>query len=464
MIKKVLVIIPHSDDEISLVGTIMNQFIENNIELVALFVTNGDFEADITEKRMKETLLATQKMQFSKVLFLGYSDNPGKGYKHIHDINNEYIYSSMEGRQETYGIDSTIDYRYNISGYHNKYLVKNIENDIRECLLEEKADLLIYPDWDVHPDHRMTSLLVDSAVVTLIKEYDYRPIILKKFAYAGVWFGQRDYYYYPMKETILEESEMFPNDYNQIVRVRVDETMYPLRFWKSPVYSFCKVYKTQNASERFERIVNADSLYFYRDTTNLSINSEISVSSGKPDYINDFYIIKPKSIIDRNSVIQDDYDEYSWIPDENDMSKEIKFSFAKGSSIKQISFYLPNALVNQKIRLVVKLDNGASKEFTIGEHIVNTCVFEDTQKDIKSISIQIIEFSGKRCGFSEIEIFSEESAFPWNSVPFTEYNNNPGHRNLMVGKSFMVFYKIVLYIKFDLYYRIKKAAKRLLKR
>lgn len=464
MIKKVLVIIPHSDDEISLVGTIINQFQENNIEVIALFVTNGDYDEAVSEERMKETFLAIQKMNFSRVLFLGYPDNPGKEYKHIYDIHNEYVYTSISGNKETYGIDKSNDYRFSISGHHNQYYVKNIEEDIKECLLQERADLLIYPDWDVHPDHRMTSLLVDTAVAALIKEQNYRPIILKKFAYAGVWFGRRDYYYYPMCETIVDESEIFPNDFSQAIRVRVDAKIYPLFLWKSPIYSYCKAYKTQNATERCERIVNADALYFYRDTSNLALDSKVIVSSGDPEFINDFMVMKPRSIIDRNSIIQDNYQEYSWIPDSNDRNREIKFVFNRDVDIKQMSFYLPVTLMNQKIQLLITMDNGYSKEFFIGNKTRNNCILDHTQKGVRSVCIQIKNYSGDQCGFSEIEIFSKESVFPWASFPFVEYRNDPEKRNVLVGKCFMSIYKISLYLKYDLFFRFKQIVKKILKR
>lgn len=432
MIKKALVIVPHGDDEINLVGTIMDQFTEKKIDIVVMFVTNGDFDKNAAQARMKETVSVVQKMQFSKAIFLGYPDNCKEGNRHIFDVNNEYLYESMAGKTETYGIQPSTDYRYDISGYHHPYYLKNIEKDIRECIVNENADMIIYPDWDSHPDHRMVTVLVDSILADLACNIDYRPIVLKKFAYAGVWYGIKDYYDNPMKETVLSEEEFFPNAPQNRIQIKVNERMYPLRYWKSPVYSWLKLYETQHAAESFASIVNADALYFYRDTSNLALDARIEASSGNTGYINDFQFIKIRNINDTPEEIRSYYKDYTWIPESSDTERSLTFTFKKKTELKQISFSVPDQLKNQKVQLRILLDNGFTETITFENCLQYTYLFQEKQSSVGSMTIRLEAFSGGEYGFSEIEIFDRESVFPWNDVPFKEYHDDPAPRSRFI--------------------------------
>lgn len=66
---KYLLIAPHSDDELNILGTTAEYFKKNKCEMHLLLVTNSDFIPDLTEKRYHETLAVTNKIGFSKSLF-----------------------------------------------------------------------------------------------------------------------------------------------------------------------------------------------------------------------------------------------------------------------------------------------------------------------------------------------------------------------------------------------------------
>ena len=71
--KSVLVIVPHEDDEINLMGGLLPLLVEKNMDVNICFVTNGDFEVP-GELRIAEAISALQCLGISsdKVFFLGY--------------------------------------------------------------------------------------------------------------------------------------------------------------------------------------------------------------------------------------------------------------------------------------------------------------------------------------------------------------------------------------------------------
>ena len=73
--QKIMIIVPHEDDELNLAGGILNSNIFNKKNVILIFTTNGDYGIS-GQTRINEALKSAKKMQIpiNNVVFLGYSD------------------------------------------------------------------------------------------------------------------------------------------------------------------------------------------------------------------------------------------------------------------------------------------------------------------------------------------------------------------------------------------------------
>lgn len=423
MIKKVLIIVPHEDDEINIAGTIIDQFHKMKITIDIIYVTNGDFYPNKTQKRIREAMNVAKDMQVNKLYFLGYGDRFCD--KHIYPGDKNEVVTSKAGYNETYGIEGIIDYRYLVDGVHSEYKLSNIKKDMHDCILQIRADLIICVDFDDHPDHRMVSLIFEEVMKKVIVKDDYKPLILKKFAYAGVWEGEHDYFISPMKPTCpVANNEEYRKKFWQYnksdeVRIKVSDTNYQLKFWKTDVYKWLKIYRSQRAVKHFSSIVNADALYFFRNSNNLALKADVEVSSGEGKYLNDFKLIDTDDVC----VMESDYmrivNESTWLPDREDEDKNIVFKFRKEISVKRIAFYQSLDQNSGITQLYICFNDNEGKVYKIDKNNIRELYFEE--ENVKLIKIKILKHYGRFYGFSEIEVFNCEDGFRWQETPFCPY-------------------------------------------
>ena len=442
---QMLVIAPHGDDEINLIGAVAERFVRRGWHMTALFVTNGDWNPEKTEQRHRETLQACKAMGIEQTVFLGYADDPGTGGRHTFQTSagQEYIspaghretygvqdtaefsageeYVSPAGHNETYGAQDAAEFSFLKRGHHHSYCRENVKQDLKDCILEELADLIVCVDFDEHADHQMTSLLFDEAMGEIIAATTYRPIVLKRYAYAGVWFGPDDYLRNPMRETVLSGREFFPNTERQAVRASVSRKQYPVRCRRSPVYRLCEIYQSQYAWEHFTRMVNADALFFYRDCDNLAFGANVTATSGKAACVNDFKLIDAKAVPVSKEAVIDQYAQYTWVPGADDPIRTVTLEFETGIRLKELRVHYPFQSEFRPRKLIVTV-NGEPFAFDTGLEYDDVFSFPDLIPDVKQVRVQIAEGLPGKCGIREIEIFDHPSAFPWDRTPLKPYN------------------------------------------
>ena len=71
--QKVLVFVPHEDDEINVAGSVMYDYVQKGAEVYCVFTTNGDYSF-WAKTRMQEAWQSLQILGVQHVLFLGYGD------------------------------------------------------------------------------------------------------------------------------------------------------------------------------------------------------------------------------------------------------------------------------------------------------------------------------------------------------------------------------------------------------
>ena len=417
MIKSILVIVPHQDDEVNLIGSIMDQCSANAILVNVVFMTNGDYHAELVKQRFKETKKVLKVLGFNKAFFLGYGDK-------VKYQTSDRVSVSEAGHSETYGVGEIQDYRYEKSGYHSVYTIENIKKDLKECILNNYADMIIVVDNDNHPDHRLLSRIFDECMKDLICQTSYRPIVLKKFAYQGVWLGASDYFDVPVQCTLPVFGEkdysnvFFPYVKNQEVRIKVTPMNTNQYFWKTPVFRALVIYRSQYAISQFLGVVNADALYFFRSTYNIALNAKISVSSGKKDLLNDFKLVNIVNCYTNRVEYKELIKNSTWMYDKDDREKRVMFTFDEEQKVHYIVFYqfqYDNSAIK---KVAIQVNNQKKEIYNIyGKYEV----VKIDKKNVKNITISVIESVGKYCGFQEIEIYDKMVEFDWSQVPFEKY-------------------------------------------
>lgn len=361
MVKKCLIIVPHPDDEINIAGAIFDQLKENEFEVTVVLCTNGDFYPSSADVRVKEALKAKAFLGYNDLVLLGYGDNYIN--MHIYDAPGNEIVTSKAGFSETYNTGGLITFHFLKYGCQTSYTRDHFKDDLRELLLDIDAEILICVDVDNHPDHRAISLLFDEAVGEVLKTKTYNPIILKKFAYLGVFFGKEDYFSRIMIETLpsyenhIDENYAYPYYWDERIRIKNNSNNYPLAFWKSNIFKALRCYRSQKIYLQYTRICNLDTVFWHRCTSSLSYKATVEASSGDPSYVNDFKIIDTDEIRSNNIIIKPSRTK-AWIPNTNDVTPYVRFSFYNPVDISFVVIYQhPTSIINRVRILTDKGDN-----------------------------------------------------------------------------------------------------------
>lgn len=435
MISKALVIVPHPDDEINVAGTMIVDLIDKNVDVYVLYTTNGDYYPWQYEKRQKEALSALKELGVNKnhTIFLGYGDG-WLSTKHIYNSAERCVKTSHSLHKETYSIPEHQEYSCYESNKHNLYTRENYLLDLSKAIYSIKAELIFCVDFDCHYDHRATSLFFEEAMRMLICKYEYRPIILKRFAYASCFTGVNDYYCMPFRETILprkeeiqKKNENWATDvpayaWDNRIRFSVSDKNKCVPISGTPIFKAAKMHKSQHITYRVMRIINDDAIFWWRNTTGLQYDAQIHVSSGNASCLNDFKLYDSSDICVTNQT-KELTNCCVWTPEEGDSQKKICVTFEQPVKIAQVSFYENYDPVNNINDILISFSNGYKIHTGEMRHDGSeTVITFEQQIDIVYIEMRITNYCGKYAGLTEIEIYSEPQRFPYNEIPVNRYD------------------------------------------
>lgn len=428
--KKILVIVPHQDDEVNVLGNVLHRIRTGNFVTAIAFVTNGDYDPELTKTRYKEASKVAKYLNVNHVYFLGYGDNlDGKS---LYCGNKNEVIPSHAGHTETYSAGPVSDFRYLKSGFHSEYTRNNLLKDMKELILDVSADCIICVDCDRHPDHIMTSLIFEEAMKEIVIQRPYHPVVLKKYAYLGAWYAEDDYFdspaVQPTEDSVVfpdvalrGEKAIFPYQWSERIRFQSDETIVSRKYWASALYKCLCLYKSQNALSVFPKVANSDGIYWYRDTNNLALCSQVSASSGVPGYVNDFKLVDYENINQLSSGIPQ-MCECAWKPDSGDLRPFIQMKFGQSKTIKHIRIHqgTPDGGAAKSVRVL--LDNDVQYQFDLYHRYVNDLYIGDT---VFSAALKI-EFNDYDTAFCvrEIEVFDHISEYPWGDSLFEKWNGH----------------------------------------
>lgn len=414
MKQKVLLIVPHQDDELFVGGGLLRTLArDEGYEAYVVYTTNGDFFPHEAEVRLGEAVRVLTEfagVEESHIFFLGYGDGWKDG-GHIYHQEGEEPLVSMAGKTETYAPEGHSDYRYMRSGRHSAYRRADFKRDLKDVLAEVRAGLVLVVDFDKHADHRAASLLAEECLGELFREdASYRPLVLKRFAYDGVWKGRADFFELPRRGAELAELSQTPYTAAEELRFAMPEDCASPYLSRNPFYRALRRHRTQEAWQKADEIINIDEVFFRRNTENLLYTAELSASSGNPEFLRDFKLFDCGDVTEKKLALK----ECGWKPAEEDWEKKVWIRFETPQTVGRIAAYARGNGGVDRLEAVFSFDTGAEPvrmDITPGGKR-NFCTFEPREK-VREITLRIEAWEGVSWGITELEILPpEEKGLP----------------------------------------------------
>lgn len=460
---KILIFVPHQDDEINVAGALICLLSKSReYEVIVVFSTVGYCINGNEKTRLYEAKKAQAILGYDRMIVLAYGDN----YKgvHLYEAQEDEICESLSGRSTTFNIKDFESFHYKKYGQQCHYTRKNFKSDVRDVILEESPSVIVCVDVDCHPDHKALSLIFDEVMGEILHSNNgYHPVVLKKFAYLGVYNGCHDYFdeiAQPTTASFHNERNTalcFPYKWEERLNVRNLESNYSLSFWTSSIFKALKSHRSQTAIAHFDQICNVDECYWIRKTTSLTYAASIHASTGDVKYLNDFKIVDTDDIRNMSFNMLPSL-EKSWRPDANDEQPSIVIKLNKPTRASELKLYVP-------VSTHLRFDVYADKKFLF--HIDDFVNFNCTV-DLNNIIIQTLRivFDNEKTGklyISELEIFQPGIDPVFEFMKNITYIDNIKRRNKCLCLVANALYKVYvqLYCWSNYYYWLTRRAYRL---
>lgn len=405
--KKVMVIVPHEDDDLLISGQVLPSMYKNGADVRVVFATNGDKRVS-AYTRQSEACNALEKLGIprEKVIFLGYPDGT-----QLYVGKKAFSFSS--GWDHTYAGKGFKDYHFDRFGTHAKYTAENMVDDIESVVLEYRPDYILAIDFDTHTDHRGVSISFEKAMERILKkESGYTPKVLKCFGYSLAWKSKPDFYALNIKSTVMQDREKnndpsYETDvpqyrWNNRIRLPIDKKSLSHSILRCSEYKALSEHLSQYAYCYSERIINGDSVYWNRRTDSLTYNADISVSSGDASLLNDFRLIGVGNrTAGPNVKLENCVSRF----DKNDAQKTVTVKFDSPKTVSCVSLYDNFGLNSNILGGVITFSDGSKVEVpALNTDGSETRVVFEPKHNITSFTFKVTEYEGV-AGLDEIEAF-----------------------------------------------------------
>ncbi len=418
---KVMIIVPHQDDDINLLGSSVKHYLNNGSELYVVFTTNGDYY-DNAEIRYQEVIKYYEDLGVSEsnIIFLGYGDSWDKSGPHIYNAKSGQIVKSYNGKVKTYGTKTHPSYNG-----EKDYTIENYLSDIESVILEYRPDVIFCNDYDCHEDHRATSLAFEKVMGKILKEnINYKPIVYKGYAYATAWWGTEDFYSLNSLSTKNAYNEPEKHhfveiyEWNNRVRIPVMGSGLSRSIFGTDDYRALLSHESQNATEHIFGICSSDKVFWKRRTDSICYTCNVKVTSGNKEFLNDFMLYESRDVSNH------EYNPYDgvWTPD--DKQKEAVFSFDNAKYIDKIALYDNPSVEDNVLEATIVFDDGTKiKTGMLNKKGIATEI--PVNKDNVSVfTIKIEKTEGENAGLTEVEAFEKEESYEGSFITFMDKDEN----------------------------------------
>lgn len=418
--KKIMVIVPHEDDDLLSVGQVLPQLYKNGADVRIVVATNGD-KTIAAHTRQDEDCRALKKLGIprEKVTFLGYPDGTNMYVKKA----GEKTYSYSTGLNHTYAGAGFRDYHFQKFGTHAEYTAENLIGDMESVIREYRPDYIIATDFDNHTDHRGISMSFETAMSRILKsEDDYHPKILKSFCYTSTWKAKPDFYslniksvHKPTKEKLRDpsyETNVPQYNWSDRVRIPVYKGSVSHSLLRCPEYKALGEHLSQYAFVYSDRIINGDMVYWTRRTDNLINDADVSVSSGEAELINNFMLVNVKKIRDPHAKLTGCVSKFN----NNDAEKSVTVKFKHPKTVSCISLYDDFDLSANITGGIITFSDGSNvKVPKLNANGSETRVVFEPKHNITSFTFKVTGYE-KSAGLCEIEAFEQADYDPGFSL------------------------------------------------
>jgi len=404
--REVMVIVPHQDDELNILGGVMEEYVRYGSRVYPVYVTNGDYYG-MAETRFREALDVCAHMGIPEenVIFMGYGDTWAEDGPHLYNAAPGTVLQSYNGNTETYGTEVHAVFREG-----RKYTKDNYLADLEAVILSRKPDVIFCSDYDSHIDHKALTLAFEKVMGKILKEHpDYRPRVFKGYAYMSAWYAQPDYYEVNISSTgnVFEiPYYQYPENYRWEMRVRfpVDASQFSRSLLQSGVHETMLGYRSQDAQLHTAAVANGDKVFWQRDTNSLCYSADIVTSSSDGGLLNDFMLLDNHDLADAEHPPFDGV----WIPEPEDGERTVTVTLEVPSDVHSIILYDHPSEHQNIVDAVIIFDDGI--QLRTGPLDAGGAATEIPveKTNVSSFRIQLVTTEGEQAGLAEVEVFSEK--------------------------------------------------------
>lgn len=421
----VMVIVPHEDDEINVAGATIYGAIKEGLKVILVYVTNGDFQykADIRYKEVQR-MACIMNLPMENIHFLGFPDNSGKDLL----ANRDAVFRNHAGFSKTHGAYGITDYPTKYMGGPLSYTYNNLVLAIIDIIGRFKPCTVIAIDMDIHVDHQLTSIAVEEAIGKVVKENNnYRPKVLKSFAYDTDFESINDYYGMHLQSTIqnrawIVDDSLSTNNpmllWKDRLRILVSGDCRSTLLVRNPMFRALGAHMSQSSYKHGHKLINGDQVFWQRRIDNVVLYATVTATSGNISKINDFLRYDSYDVTKKFANPED----YTWIPDDTDQESTVTIRFNEPTEIKYINWFenvwfsndieqaLQGTIIKTSTGLEINIPPYYYPHFEAFPYI-KKYVFEQPIT-IDWISFTVIKPKGVMAGISEIEIYPPNNQFP----------------------------------------------------
>lgn len=417
--EKILVIVPHEDDEAIIAAGIIHKAILDGDTVKVAVVTNGDcngYDQSLGINRLDETITAMEMLGLSSsnITAFGYADTGGFEpwtrytdsflYRLYHTTSDTEVLSSNFGNSQTYGITGVLeDYHYATTGSHASYTRANFVSDLTTYIEGYMPDKIYTTSaYDLHGDHGYLNVFVSDILRDLLDTYpNYTPILYESIVHSKE--GDVDW---PIIDTDPTPIQAFtapanlsgtPLRWEERISVSVPAAMLTLPRGTN-LKNACLAAYTSQYSSYIGSFAKADEIFWAKDYSNLAYRASVSASSaatnGSAEYASDGMIGGYLELPDRD-----------WLPDGETVGAWVQLTWPSGQDISKIVLHDATSGNGNIASGTLLFSDGTS--IPVGELDTDgkSLVVSVDLDSITWVKFVISSVEGTNIGLSEIEVY-----------------------------------------------------------
>ncbi|MCQ2485074.1 MAG: PIG-L family deacetylase [Clostridia bacterium] len=420
--KKVMLIVPHEDDETLLLGGTIEEYVRYGSEVNVVFTTNGDAVENEKTKctRLREAISALSLMGVDEnhIIFLGYGDTWENGESHIYHSESDKVMTSRAGYTSTYGLPEHPAFNDGVP-----YTRDNMKKDIKNVLLSYRPEVIYCIDYDANCDHRSTSFLFEEAMGEILSEEDaYQPLVFKGFAYSTAMFSFFDYNKRTIASTVKPNPEPYmkeTNVYNWDERVRVPVASSSLSrlFRGTDVHKALECHKSQSVYRFAQAAANGDKVFWQRETSSLLYDANFLCGENKVTLLNDFKITDSSNILDRKNPPLNG--EGVFVPHD-----KITVTLSQKKEMDRIVIYDNPSMEDNINNILITFEDGTQIESDQIEKNGSGTEIKFDKREVESFTVEILSSEGNKAGITEIEAYNGITDYGFDYIKLADSDNN----------------------------------------